>query len=260
MYWLSVPENEDEPQVLLRSSDGKTLEGYAVSSSAWEQLPYPTTPALDDPSLWEKVPDSEVADVLGVLHAAWGERLLEEFDATAPELVDQELTEAAVRQGVVRYIVEILKAVPKLIGYDLTVGFKAPRGGSVGSAGSGAMGPGGAWNFQVSYKIWGFPEGSQGEVFDAFKRLFDQWGWTYRYVEVARDDRSVDARTSEGGVKTKTSYHVTVSQYPHGGISMVWTSPYFPGSAAMRSGPGYQVMPSVITKEGAQSYEQPDRS
>lgn len=166
-YWLSVPEKEEEPQVLLRSGDGKTLEGYAVSSAAWEKLPYPATPALDDPNLWEKITDSDVPDVLGHLHAAWDEHLREEFDATAPELVDTELTEAAVRQGVVHYTTEILKVIPKLLGYDLTVGFKAPNGGSAGSAGSGAVGPKGTWNFQVSYRIWGFPEGTQGQVLDS---------------------------------------------------------------------------------------------
>ncbi|ADG98835.1 hypothetical protein Srot_2391 [Segniliparus rotundus DSM 44985] len=252
-HWLSVPEKEDEPRVLLRSADGKTLEGYAVSSTAWERLPYPATPALDDPRLWQKVAESEVPDVLGGLHAAWAEHLREEFDATAPELVDTELTEAAVRQGVVFYIVEILKVVPKLLGYDLTVGFKAPRGGATGGAGSGAVGPKGAWNFQVNYKIWGFPEGAQPQVFEAFKRMFDEWGWSYRYDEDGPAERDINARTSPGGVKTKTSYHVTVSQRPHGGMTMVWTSPYYPAEHADE----YLDMPSAITKDGPQSYADP---
>ena len=159
-----------------------------------------------------------------------------------------QLTEVAVRDGIVRYIIEILKLLPD----GLVVGFQPPGGGSIGSCGSGPMGPRGSWNFQVGYRVWGFPEGANYQVFDVFKRLFDSWGWSYRYEE-RRGGRHLDARTS---ADDKVAYHVTVSTYAHGGVSMRWTSPYYPAEYADTETTGMRV-PSAITKDGIQSWKPP---
>lgn len=167
-YWLTVTRSDEEPKLLVRSLDGRTLEGYAVSSARWESMGYPPNPSLNDPSRWQPVAADDVAQVQGWLHSVWDVKEAAAFDAQAPELVDTQLTEVAVREGIVRYIIEVLKHLPE----GLVVGFQEP-GGPAGSCGAGPMGPGGSWNFQTSYWVWGFPEGANHQVFDAFKRLFD---------------------------------------------------------------------------------------
>ncbi|WP_232785229.1 hypothetical protein [Mycobacteroides chelonae] len=154
-----------------------------------------------------------------------------------------QLTEVAVREG----IIEVLKHLPD----GLVVGFQEP-GGPAGSCGGGPMGPGGSWNFQTSYWVWGFPEGASHQVLDAFKRLFDSWGWSYRYEE-GDGDRHLDARTS---TNDKVAYYVSVSTYAHGGVTMEWTSPYYPAEYADTETTGMR-MPSVITKDGIQSWKPP---
>ncbi|OHV04666.1 hypothetical protein [Mycobacterium talmoniae] len=246
-YWLTVPETEEEPKLLIRSTDGKAVEGYAVSSSRWEPMPYTATPALNDPALWQPVAAEDVSDVQAQLHLLWDHKQQAAFDAKAPELVSPELTESAVRDGIVFYTVEILKRMPD----GLVIGFQAP-GLPPLSCSSGPVGPKGAWNFQSRYWVWGYPEGANDQIFDAFKRLFDGWDWTYRYEEFQRDDRSVDAWTDKN---KKYAYHVTVNRQPHGGVSMTWTSPYYPGKYADREG-GLR-MPSEITKDGIRSWKPP---
>lgn len=248
-YWLSVTHGDEEPKLLVRSLDGRTLEGYAVSSAQWESMGYPPNPSLNDPSRWQPVAADDVAQVQGWLHSVWDAKEAAAFDAQAPELVDTQLTEVAVCEGIVRYVMEILKHLPD----GLTVGFQPPGGGSIGSWGSGPMGPRGSWNLQVGYRVWGFPEGANHEVFDAFERLFDSWGWSYRHDGNDRGRRTVYARTSEDD---KVAYHVTVSTYAHGGVSMRWTSPYYPAKYADTETTGMRV-PSAITKDGIQSWKPP---
>lgn len=247
-YWLTVTSSDAEPKLLVRSVDGRTLEGYAVSAARWEPMGYPPNPSLNDPTLWQPVAAEDVSQVQGQLHVLWDLKEAAAFDAQAPELVDTQLTEVAVREGIVHYIIEILKHLPD----GVVVGFQPPGGGSVGSCGSGPMGPRGSWNFQVGYRVWGFPDGGNHEIFDAFKRLLDAWGWTYRY-EDRHGDQHLDARTS---TNEKHAYHVTVSTYTHGGVSMRWTSPYYPAKYADRETTGMR-MPSAITKDGIQSWKPP---
>lgn len=247
-YWLSVPGSDEEPRLLVRSLDGRTLDGYAVSSARWEPMGYPPNPSLNDPTRWQPVAAEDVAQVQGELHLLWDLKEAAAFDAQAPELVDTQLTEVAVREGIVHYIIEILKLLPD----GLIVGFQEP-GGPAGSCGSGPMGPGGSWNFQVGYWVWGFPEGANQQTFDAFKRLFDTWGWTYQDDANGRGRRNVDARTS---TDRKHAFHVTVSTYAHGGVTMSWTSPYYPAKYADTETTGMR-MPSVITKDGIQSWKPP---
>lgn len=245
-YWLSM--RADEPHVLIHSPDGHSLLGYAVSSGRWEPLDVVAGPGLGDPALWQQVPEAQVPEVKTWLHMLWDVKLRKDFDAQAPELVDPELTEVALREGIVYYIVELLKQLPD----GLVVGFQAP-GRKPGSCGSGPFGPKGAWNFQTSYQLWGYPTGANDAVFDAFKALFDAWGWTYSYEPVRPDDRVVRARTSSD---PKQSFDVVVSRFPHGGISMKWTTPYYPGEHADRDTTGMR-MPSEITKDGIRSWKPP---
>lgn len=153
-HWLTVTANDDEPKLLIRSTDGYSVEGYAVSSGRWELMPYAVSPALNDPALWQPVADADVAEVQGWLHLLWDRKQQATFDAKAPELVDPELTEATVREVIVHYIVEILKVLPD----DLVVGSQGPGLGPLGW-GSGPLGPGGSWNFEVGYWVWGYPAG-----------------------------------------------------------------------------------------------------
>ena len=149
------------------------------------------------------------------------------------------------REGIVHYIIEILKLLPD----GLIVGFQEPGGPALGCS-SGPLGPGGSWNFEASYRVWGFQRGPASDaVFDAFKRLFDAWGWTYRYEDDGRS-RDLDAWTNK---KRKYAFHVNITRYSHGGVSMVWTSPYYPAKYADRD----LDMPSVITKDGIRSWKDP---
>lgn len=207
-HWLTVTHSDAEPKLLVRSLDGCMLEGYSVSSARWEPMGYPPNPSLNDPTRWQPVAVDDVAQVQGELHMAWDLKEASVFDAQAPELVDTQLTEVAVREGIVGYVIEILRRLPD----GLVVGFQPPGGGSSGSWGSGPMGPGGSWNFEVGYRVWGFPAGANYQVFDAFKGLFDAWGWSYRY-EDRGGDRHLDARTGED---SRRAFHVTVSTYTHG--------------------------------------------
>lgn len=245
-HWLSL--RPDQPHVLIRTADGRSVQGYAVSSGRWEPMDVATGPALADPAVWQPVPDEQVPEVQSWLHVLWEVKLRNDFDAQAPELVDPDLTEVALREGIVYYVIEILKRLPD----GLVVGFQAP-GLKPGSCGSGPLGPGGAWNFQTSYRVWGYPVGANDAVFDAVKALFDAWGWTYGYERIRPDDRVVRARTS---ADPKRSFDVVVSRFPHGGISMRWTTPYYPGEHADRDTTRMR-MPSEITKDGIRSWKPP---
>jgi len=246
-FWLSVTRREDEPKVLLRSADGRSLDGYAVTSAQWEPMPYPATPRLNDPSLWQPIPVDEVADVQASLHLLWDLKELNEFDAQAPQFVDPELTEVAVRQAIVHYIVEILKLLPD----GLTVGFQGNGHPALGVS-AGPLGPGGSWNLEANYWVLGYPAGAGDAVFEAFKLLFDAWGWSYRYDEDGRS-RDLDAWTDKN---RKYAFHVNITRYEHGGLAMTWSSPYYPAEYADTE-KGEMRMPSVITKDGIQSWEPP---
>jgi hypothetical protein len=246
-FWLSVTYSDDEPKVLLRSADGRSLEGYAVSSAQWEPMPYPATPRLHDPSLWQPIAVDDVANIQVWLHMLWDLKELKAFDAQAPELIDPELTEVAVREAIVHYIVEILKLLPD----GLTVGFQGEGRPALGVS-SGPLGPGGSWNFQANYWVLGYPQGANDAVFDAFKRLFDGWGWAYRYEDDGRS-RVLAAWTDK---TRRFAFHVKVTRYEHGGLAMTWTSPYYPAEFADTE-KGEMRMPSVITKDGIQSWEPP---
>lgn len=248
-FWLTVAHHADEPQALFRSTDGHSLEGYAVTSSRWEPMPYPASLGLNDPEVWLPVAADDVPEVQASLHLLWDRKEVNAFDAQAPELVNVELTEVAVRRAIVQYIIEILGSMPD----GLVVGYQAPGRGGPGGTSSGPVGPRGSWNLETSYRVWGFPEGPGSDVvFDAFKRLFDAWGWTYRY------DDGTSERNLSGWTDTdrKYAFHVNITRFSHGGVSMRWTSPYFAAKHADsdRTGPS---MPSVITKDGIQSWEPP---
>lgn len=247
-YWLTVTASEDEPKLLVRTVDGHALEGYAVSSARWESMGVAASSALNDPGVWQPIPEDRVAAVQGWLHGLWDQKVQRDFDARAPELVDLELTEAGVCRGITWYTIEILKHLPD----GLTVGFQAPDGGAMGSCGSGPFGPRGAWNFQVGYRVWGFPPGANYQLVDDVKRLFDAWGWTDRY-EVNGGKRHLYGQTSTDG---KRAYQVAVETYPHGQVFITWTSPYYPGDTVDHEFTGMRV-PSVITKDGIQSWEPP---
>jgi hypothetical protein len=248
-FWLTVAHSVDEPQALFRSTDGRSLEGYAVSSARWEPMPYPATMGLNDPALWQPIAADAVPEIQASLHLVWDLREMNAFDAQAPELVNLELTEVAVRQAIVQYIVEILASMPD----GLTVGYREPGQHAPLGASSGPVGPRGSWNFETSYWLWGFPKGPGSDVvFDAFKRLFDAWGWTYRYDE-GGNERNLSGWTD---ADRKYAFHVNITRYSHGGVAMTWTSPFFAAKHADtdRTGPN---MPSVITKDGIQSWDPP---
>lgn len=248
-FWVSVAHNPDEPQALFRSTDGRSLEGYAVTSGRWELMSYPATIELNDRENWIPIAPEDVADTQAWLHARWDLQELRAFDAQAPELVNLELTEAGVRKAIVQYVIEILRSMPD----GLVVGYQEKPGGATGGTSSGPVGPGGSWNLQTTYGVWGFPKKHGSDtVFDAFRRLFAAWGWTYR------DDEDPTERNLSGWTNTnrKDAFHVNITRYSHGGMSMTWTSPFFPAKHAFTKKAGVK-MPSVITKDGIQSWVPP---
>jgi hypothetical protein len=243
---LTVTHREDEPRVLLRSTDGRSLEGYAVTSAQWEPMPYPATPRLNDPKLWRPVAVDDVPEVQVWLHLLWDLKERKVFEVHAPELVDLELTEVVVRRAIVHYIIEILKLLPD----GLAVSFQ-PHGLPALGVSAGPL-PGRPWTLQVSYWVSGYPSGASDAVFDAFKGLFDAWGWSYRYQDDG-SSRDLDAWTDEN---RKFAFHVNITRYDHGGVAMTWDSPYYPAENADTETTGMR-MPSVITKDGIQSWEPP---
>lgn len=124
---------------------------------------------------------------------------------------------------------------------------QAPGRGPL-SAGSGAVGPRGYWNFYVKYWVWGYGDLAGDDVLEAFVRVWDSWRWID-----STEPRTAMIRTAYG--HTPDKYRFDMSRGVHGGVGMSWMSPYFPASGSDYGG----AMPWIITKDGPQSYEQPRR-
>ncbi|WP_396912647.1 hypothetical protein [Mycolicibacterium sp.] len=157
--------------------------------------------------------------------------------------IDPELNDALARQQTVDHIVHTLQQLPD----GWIVGFQAP-GFRPLSAGSGAVGPNGSWNFYVRYWVWGYDDMPSDDVFDMFTETWDSWGWIDSVQSDNPRKRSAYGQTPDG-------YRFDIRRGVHGGVSMGWMSPYYPASGSAYGG----VMPSIITKDGPQSYEQPQR-
>ncbi|WP_286142212.1 hypothetical protein [Mycobacterium sp. D16Q16] len=161
---------------------------------------------------------------------------------TAPQ-IHPDLTDELARQRTIEHIVHTLQQLPD----GWIVGFQAPGRGPR-SAGSGAVGPNGEWNFYTGYWIWGYGDLTGDDVFDAFVKLWNSWGWIDSVGSDIPQKKSARGHTPDG-------YQFDIQRGVHGGVGTSWTSPYFPASGSAYGG----VMPSIITKDGPQSYEQPQR-
>ncbi|EIT89812.1 hypothetical protein MA4S0116R_3585 [Mycobacteroides abscessus 4S-0116-R] len=164
------------------------------------------------------------------------------YDMTAPQ-IHPELTDAMVRQRTVEHIVHTLQHLPN----GWTASFERP-GRKPSGASSGPVGPDGSWNLYVRYWILGYGDLPGDDVFDAFANLWASWGW----IESV-DPASSQTRAALG--RTPDQYQCEIARGINGGVSTTWMSPYFPASGSAYGG----VMPSIITKDGPQSYEQPQR-
>lgn len=161
---------------------------------------------------------------------------------TAPQ-IHPDLTDALARQRTVEHIVETLKHLPD----GWIVGFQAPGRGPL-SAGSGPVGPNGSWNFSISYWVWGYGDLTGDQVFDAFINVWNSWGW----IDSLRSD-TPSKRSAYG--HTPDEYYFNMRRGIHGGVAVTWTSPYFPAPESRYN----DLMPSIITKDGPQSYDDPHR-
>ncbi|WP_286142106.1 hypothetical protein [Mycobacterium sp. D16Q16] len=161
---------------------------------------------------------------------------------TAPQ-IHPDLTDALARQRTVEHIVHTLQHLPD----GWTAGFERP-GRRPSGASSGPIGPDGSWNLYVSYWVWGYDDLTGDDVFDAFVKLWDSWGWIDSVGSDIPEKKSAYGHTPDG-------YHFDIRRGIHGGVALTWTSPFFPASGSSYGG----VMPSIITKDGPQSYEQPQR-
>ncbi|WP_074253760.1 hypothetical protein [Mycobacteroides abscessus] len=161
---------------------------------------------------------------------------------TAPQ-IHPDLTDELARQGTVEHIVETLRHLPS----GWIVGFQAP-GFRPLSASSGPIGPNGEWNFYVRYWVWGYGDLTSDDVFETFVNLWSGLGWIDSVGSDNSQKKSARGHTPDG-------YHFDVRRGVHGGVSMGWTSPFFPSLGSAYGG----VMPSIITKDGPQSYDQPQR-
>ncbi|SHO95813.1 Uncharacterised protein [Mycobacteroides abscessus subsp. bolletii] len=159
---------------------------------------------------------------------------------TAPQ-IHSDLTDELARQRTVEHIVHTLQQLPD----GWIVGFQAPGRGPR-SAGSGAVGPNGEWNFYVGYWIWGYGDLTGDDVFDAFVKLWDSWGWIDSVGTDIPQKKSAHGHTPDG-------YHFDIQRGVHGGVGTSWISPYFPTPNSRYDG----LMPSIITKDGPQSYDDP---
>ncbi|WP_236746479.1 hypothetical protein [Mycobacteroides abscessus] len=155
---------------------------------------------------------------------------------------DPKLTDELARQRTIEHVVHTLQQLPD----GWIVGFQRPGWKPLG-AWSGVASEG-EWEFSVDYWVWGYGDLTGDEVFEAFVKLWESWGW----IDSAGSD--IPQKKSARG-HTPDGYHVGIRRGVHGGVSMQWTSPYFPASGSAYGG----VMPSIITKDGPQSYEQPQR-
>lgn len=163
-------------------------------------------------------------------------------DMTAPQ-IHPDLTDTLARQRTVEHIVETLKHLPD----GWIVGFQRP-GWNPLSASSGPIGPNGEWSFYVIYWVWGYGDLTGDQAFDAIVNVWNSWGWIDTVEPADLPTRAAFGHTPDG-------YHFDVQRGAHGGVGISWTSPFFPTSGSAYGG----VMPSIITKDGPQSYEQPQR-
>ncbi|WP_234809161.1 hypothetical protein [Mycobacteroides saopaulense] len=161
---------------------------------------------------------------------------------TAPQ-IHPDLTDALARPRTIEHCVHTLQHLPD----GWIVGFQAPGRGPL-SASSGPVGPNGEWNFYVSYWVWGYGNLTGDEVFDAFVKVWTDWGWVETTDPAGSQTRAAYGRTPDG-------YHIKIYRGVHDGVAITWTSPYFPASGSAYGG----AMPSIISKDGPQSYEQPQR-
>ncbi|KRQ29940.1 hypothetical protein AOT83_10895 [Mycobacteroides sp. H001] len=165
------------------------------------------------------------------------------IDMTAPQ-IHPDLTDELARQRTIEHIVHTLQQLPD----GWIVGFQRP-GWNALSAGSGAVGPNGEWNFDVGYWVWGYGDLSGDEVFEAFVEVWDSWGWI-------ESTESADSLTRAAYGHTPDGYHFDIQRGAHDGVGTSWTSPYFPAPESRYDG----LMPSIITKDGPQSYDDPHRA
>ncbi|RIS77986.1 hypothetical protein D2E44_22530 [Mycobacteroides abscessus] len=165
------------------------------------------------------------------------------YDMNAPQ-IHHDLTDELARQRTIEHIVNTLQHLPE----GWIVGFEAP-GRRPGSAGSGAVGPTGEWNFFIGYWVSGYGNLSGDEVFETFVQLWDSWGWIDSVGSDIPQKKSAHGHTPDG-------YQFDIQRGVHGSVSTSWTSPYFPTPNSPHED---SVMPSIITKDGPQSYEQPRR-
>jgi hypothetical protein len=157
---------------------------------------------------------------------------------------DPKLTDALARQRTIEHIVHTLQQLPD----GWIVGFQRP-GWNPLSAGSGVAGPIGTWGFCVDYWVWGYGDLTGDDVFDAFVELWDSWGWIDSVGSDIPQKKSARGHTPDG-------YQFSIRRGVHGGVSVSWTSPYFPAPSSRYVG----LMPSIITKDGPQSYDDPHRA
>lgn len=155
---------------------------------------------------------------------------------------DPKLTDELARQRTIEHIVHTLQQLPD----GWIVGFQRPGRNPLG-AWSGVASEG-EWVFSVDYWVWGYGDLTGDEVFDTFLTVWNAWGW----IDSAEP---AESRTRDAYGHTPDGYRFTIYRGIHDGVQVSWASPHFPASGSAYGG----VMPSIITKDGPQSYEQPQR-
>lgn len=156
---------------------------------------------------------------------------------------DPKLTDELARQRTIEHVVHTLQQLPD----GWIVGFQRPGWNPRGHAWSGVATER-EWEFFVHYWVWGYGDLTGDDVFDEFVKLWDSWGWIDSVGSDIPQKKSARGHTPDG-------YHFRIRRGVHGGVSVSWASPHFPASGSAYGG----VMPSIITKDGPQSYEQPQR-
>jgi hypothetical protein len=157
--------------------------------------------------------------------------------------LDEALTDALARQRTVDYIVQTLQRLPA----GWTVGFQAP-GRRPGSAGSGPVGPHGEWNFEVLYHVWGYGAKNVDDAFEEMVAVWQSWDW----LDTVQPRGSEPKRSAHGHTPDHYVFDLRCRSV---GLSLIWGSPYYPASGSEYGG----VMPSLITKDGPQSYLPPEK-
>ncbi|KRQ30091.1 hypothetical protein AOT83_10900 [Mycobacteroides sp. H001] len=154
---------------------------------------------------------------------------------------DPKLTDALARQRTIEHVVHTLKQLPD----GWIVGFQRPGRNPRGRSWSGVASEG-EWEFFVHYWVWGYGDLTGDEVFDTFLKVWDSWGWIDSAEPADSQTRVADGHTPDG-------YRFQIHRGIHDGVNVGWSSPYYPAPESHYESP----MPSIITKDGPQSYGQP---